>query len=197
MNDLGTLLGWISFCLLGMWRLYWYLSEQKTEHVKPKEKKSTKLFSKGTFSMLFTMFAFGVVGVQLLGISLFTMPNPNPFMQVLGFMFVLIGLGVAIVGRHNLGSNWANCYEYQVKQKQELVVHGIYKYIRHPLYAGIALFFLGSELIVQSYLVYVYLLGFVAANMQAAWEEDLLLKHFGTQYARYMKQTKRFIPYLW
>lgn len=197
MVEIGTILGWIAFLLLGVWRVYWFVSEKKAEREKPKNEKHISLLSKRSLSKLLILFAFGIVGVQLLGVSLFEMPTKSIAWQVVGFLIVIIGLGIAIIGRYNLGTNWVNCYEYQVKRKQALVTKGIYHYIRHPLYAGIALFFIGSELIVQSYLVYVYLFGFLAANQQAMWEERLLIKHFGDQYRNYMKHTKRFIPFVW
>jgi protein-S-isoprenylcysteine O-methyltransferase Ste14 len=197
MIELGTLLGWIAFALLGIWRIYWFVSEQKAEKEKPKEGQMKSIVSKRAASKFITLLAFGVVGVQLLGVSLFEMPVKSLTVQILGFLLVILGLGIAAIGRYSLGANWANCYEYQVKRKQELVTTGIYHYIRHPLYIGIFLFYIGGELLVQSYLVYIYMFALLGANKQAKWEEKLLIEHFGDQYRRYMKRTKRFIPFVW
>lgn len=197
MENIGTILGWISFGLLGIWRIYWFISEKKAEQHKPKTQERINLFSRKGMSKVVTLAAFGVVGVQLLGVKIFTFPQENLLWQIVGFVMVVVGLGIAVIGRHDLGVNWANCYEYQVKKDQQLVTQGIYRFIRHPLYAGIALFLIGSQLVVQSYLVGVYLLAFSAANKQAQWEENLLINHFGNKYREYMKRTKRFIPFLW
>lgn len=197
MEDIGRILGYISFVLLGVWRVYWFVTGQRADREKPRSSESSAFFSKRNLSKIIVLAAFGVVGVQLLGVSLFEMPIKSLWQQVLGFLLVVIGLGIAVIGRYNLGTNWANCYEYQVKPKQELVTKGIYAYIRHPLYAGISLFLIGSELVVQSYLFYVYCFVFLGANQQAKWEEELLLRKFGDTYKSYMKRTKRFIPFLW
>lgn len=197
MENLSTILGWISFGLLGLWRFYWYISEKKAEQVKPKTQEQFILLSRKGMSKVVTLAAFGVVGIQLLGIEIFTFPQDNLYLQIIGFLMVITGLGTAIMGRHDLGVNWANCYEYQVKKDQQLITNGIYGYIRHPVYAGIALFLIGSQLVVQSYLFFFYLLAFPAANIQAAWEEHLLKKHFGNKYSQYMKRTKRFFPFVW
>lgn len=196
-EDFGKILGYIAFFLLGVWRIYWFISGRQAEKEKPRTNKSIAIFSKRNFSRIFVLAVFGVVGVQLLGVSIFEFPVKSLWQQIVGFLLAVIGLGIAIVGRHKLSTNWANCYEYQVKSKQELVTHGIYAFIRHPLYSGIALFLIGSELLVQSYLFYVYCFGFIAANQQAKWEEQVLISHFGDKYRNYMKRTKRFIPFIW
>jgi protein-S-isoprenylcysteine O-methyltransferase Ste14 len=197
MADIGTVLGWTSFLILALWRLYWFVSGQKAEKEKPKTREQGPPFHRKQISKYVTMAAFGVVGVQLLGIPLFPMPQKSLPFQLIGFLLVVVGMGIAVIGRYNLSTNWANCYEYQVKRKQELVTNGLYAFIRHPLYCGIALFFIGSELITQSYLVFVYCFAFLAADQQATYEEALLIKHFGDQYKTYMKRTKRFIPFVY
>jgi protein-S-isoprenylcysteine O-methyltransferase Ste14 len=197
MVDSANILGWSAFLILVVWRIYWFISEQKAEREKPKVVGNNSLFHRKNISKYITMAAFGVVGAQLLGIQLFPLPGKSLGFQLLGFLLVVLGMGIAIIGRHTLSTNWANCYEYQVKPKQELVTSGIYSLIRHPLYSGIAFFFIGSELIVQSYLIFFYCFAFLAAYKQASLEEHMLTAHFGEKYRTYMKRTKRFIPFVW
>jgi protein-S-isoprenylcysteine O-methyltransferase Ste14 len=192
----GTPLSWTAFFLLVVWRIYWYISGREAQRIRPKTEKRLPVFHIRNLSKYITMLAFGIVGVQLLGAPLVLFPVRVPLLDLVGFLFVLVGLGVACLGRYALGTNWSNCYEYQVKRKQELVTNGIYSYIRHPLYAGIALFFIGSELIVQSYLLFPYLLAFLAAYRQGKWEEVLLEHHFGETYRDYKKRTKMLIPFV-
>jgi protein-S-isoprenylcysteine O-methyltransferase Ste14 len=191
-----TPLSLITFFLLALWRLYWYISGKKAQQVLPKTEKKEPGITRKTFSKYVTLLAFGVVGVQLLGLQVVPFPVKSQIGEIAGFVLVVIGLGIACVGRYTLGTNWSNCYEYQVKKKQELVTRGIYSYIRHPLYAGIAFFFIGSELVVQSYFVIAYCLAFLAAYQQGKWEESLLEKHFGNTYRTYKKRTKMLIPFV-
>ena len=197
MFDSGELLRWATLLLLIMWRIYWHVTEVASESEKPIQKEKLPFFHKKNVSKYVVLAAFGIAGVQLAGVSLVPMPEESQVMQVIGFIFAVIGITVSIIGRHNLGTNWARCYDYQVKQKQDLVTHGIYRFIRHPVYAGISLFLIGAELVVQSYFVFPYLLLFLGAYIQARWEEQLLIQHFGNQYKSYMTHTKRFIPYVW
>ncbi len=196
MFDLGFLLQIAAIILLIIWRFYWHVTEQSTERSKPKTKESYSFFHKKNLSKILTIGAFIPVTFQLLGLSLFPFTTEYALLQLAGFGIVLVGWLIAIRGRYDLGTNWARSYDYQVKEKQELVTSGIYKYIRHPIYSGIALMFIGSELIVQSYMVIVYILLYIGAYIQASWEEKLLIKHFGQKYINYMKSSKRFIPWI-
>jgi protein-S-isoprenylcysteine O-methyltransferase Ste14 len=195
MVDFDPIFRTATIILLIVWRVYWHVSELKTEREKPIQKKSLPFIRQLSMAVVYA--AFGVVGVQLLGISLFALPQKIVVLQLLGFLLVLTGFVVSIKGRQDLGTNWARCYDYQVKHKQTLVTYGIYRFIRHPLYSGIALLLIGAELLMQSYLVIPYLFLFLGANQQAKWEEQLLIKHFGDQYRDYMKRTKRLLPFIW
>src|SRR5512139_3039986 len=57
-------------------------------------------------------------------------------LRLVGLSIFTIGLSVAIIGRIQLGKNWANIEDYQVLRNQQLINSGIYRYIRHPIYAG-------------------------------------------------------------
>lgn len=196
MQDSDITLQITALFLLLLWRLYWDITEKRAEFEKPKKKEKVPFFHKKNISMIVTIGAFFPVVLQLLGFTILPFPQENQIIQYLGLLLVFVGWIVSIRGRHDLGNNWARSYDFQVKEKQQLVTSGIYSYIRHPIYSGILLMFIGGELIVQSYLLIVYVLLYAGAYVQATWEEKLLVKHFGSEYASYMKRTKRFIPYV-
>lgn len=78
-----------------------------------------------------------------------------------------------------------------------LVTTGIYRYMRHPQYAGILLFTLGWIL---HYPTLVTLLLWPVLVVAYVWlakqEERQTLEDFGEAYAQYAGVTKRFIPYV-
>ena len=79
-----------------------------------------------------------------------------------------------------------------------LVRRGAYKYVRHPLYATLLLGGCGVFLKDPSPLACILFLAislFVVAT--AKTEEGENLRKFGTEYAAYMKTTKKFIPFLY
>lgn len=186
----------IAVSLLTIWRFYWDYTEKLADRVKPKKEEKLPLFHKKNASKLVTISVFIPVVLQLLGLEILPFAQEYIWMQFVGLGIVICGWLLSVRGRHDLGTNWARSYDFQVKEKQELVTSGIYKYVRHPIYGGIALMFIGGELIVQSYLVFAYLLIYIAAYIQATWEEKVLIKHFGSKYKTYMKTSKRFIPFV-
>ena len=186
--------------LFFLWQMYWIVTEKAADKEKPKTQKGITLFNTYWFRR-FALKLFSVlVVVQLIGVEILPIQAPLPFLfsfQIIGFVFVLIGVSVAISARKTIGTNWAHAFEYQIKKKQDLVTTGVYRFIRHPIYSGLLLSLLGAELVSQSYLVFVLPLLIWGGYKQAKQEEQILIGHFGNAYKTYMKHTKMFIPYLW
>jgi protein-S-isoprenylcysteine O-methyltransferase Ste14 len=79
----------------------------------------------------------------------------------------------------------------------QLVTSGVYKYIRHPLYCSLLLLAWGIFFKLPSSagggLVIIATI-FLIATAKA--DESECIQFFGAEYQDYMKQTKRFIPFL-
>ena len=133
--------------------------------------------------------------IQTLFLDLFPITDQAITLRSIGIGIYLIGLSVAIIGRIQLGNNWANLEDYQVLPEQSLVKHGIYRFIRHPIYIGDVLLLLGLELALNSWLVLGVIPLFGYVFIQAKSEEKILSRAF-QGYDEYRKQTKMFIPYL-
>ncbi len=182
--------------IFAWWTIYWLVTEKTADQEKPKTRKLS-YFHKAKVRKLVLRCAEIVLILQLLGLPLFEIPNVSMLIQLIGLFFVVIGAGVSISARKTLGNNWAHAFEYQIKQKQELVTSGVYAHIRHPIYTGLVLAFIGGELVAKSFLVILGLFLVLGARHQARLEEKLLLRHFGDSYKKYMQHTKMFIPFLW
>jgi len=78
-----------------------------------------------------------------------------------------------------------------------LVTTGIYRFIRHPMYASLLYLTLGIAL--KNPTPDSLFLAFLASWMlvRTVLREELEnLKYFGEEYREYMKHTKRFVPWL-
>lgn len=85
------------------------------------------------------------------------------------------------------------------EKTSQLVTHGIYRYIRHPLYGSLLLLTWGLYL-KQPFWWPGLLLAVVATaalQLAASTEEQENLAYFGEAYERYRVGTRRFIPWLW
>lgn len=81
---------------------------------------------------------------------------------------------------------------------QHLVVTGLYRYVRNPMYVGVLSMILGQGLLFGSvalleYGLFVWL-GFLAFVL--FYEEPALRRKFGTEYEEYCTQVRRWIPRL-
>jgi len=112
--------------------------------------------------------------------------------QAAGVMLILVGLlqtgPMAFLGLSQLlGGNDA---------EETLVVSGVYRYMRHPLYTGGMLVIWLTPLMTSSVLalnlglsLYLYI--------GSIFEERKLARSFGVPYAEYQRQVPRFIPRPW
>jgi protein-S-isoprenylcysteine O-methyltransferase Ste14 len=83
-----------------------------------------------------------------------------------------------------------------IDHPKQLVVTGLYQYVRNPMYVGVLLFLLGEALFFGSsrFLLYAIVwLAFVHANV-LVYEEPNLRRKFGSSYERYTSAVRRWIP---
>jgi protein-S-isoprenylcysteine O-methyltransferase Ste14 len=130
---------------------------------------------------------FHVIGISLLLISL-------AFLIVSEFKFTfLIYPGIFLI----VASLFLILISYiQIKKHfltaKGIVKTGLYKYIRHPMYSGIVLFFIGLILAVPSFYVFVYSLVAILLMIWQAYEEEKFLFKKFPEYKKYKKETGMF-----
>ena len=77
----------------------------------------------------------------------------------------------------------------------EIINNKVYDKVRHPMYLGALLFYLGITVLMLSLpLFIIFIAAFIFYNWIARYEEKLLLNQFGDDYANYMKRVRRWIP---
>ena len=82
-----------------------------------------------------------------------------------------------------------------VRDQHELVTHGIYHYVRHPLYSvGTALFIAFALMAANALLGVLAVLAFVLLHLRLPAEEARLVATFGDAYRSYMQNTGRYLP---
>jgi protein-S-isoprenylcysteine O-methyltransferase Ste14 len=82
------------------------------------------------------------------------------------------------------------------KEGGQLITHGPYHYIRHPMYTSLLLFAVTAVIIIDGWWAWFNWLSLLLVLVfKAAIEEGYLTKHF-KDYAQYMKHTKRFVPWV-
>ena len=81
---------------------------------------------------------------------------------------------------------------------EDLVVTGLYRYVRNPMYVGVVTVVLGQGLVIGSLPVLGYgaLLALTFHLFVLAYEEPKLRRSFGAEYDRYCRNVSRWIPRL-
>lgn len=114
----------------------------------------------------------------------------------LGVVLIAGALYVFWRAHADLGLNWSPSLE--IREKHELITRGIYRLIRHPMYASQWILAIAQPLLLQNWLVgftnLIVFIPFYFLRVQA--EEKMMLDSFGEEYREYMKKTGRVLPIL-
>lgn len=113
----------------------------------------------------------------------------------IGLGLCVSGAALAIWSRYLLGRNWSATV--QLKHKHELIISGPYSLVRHPLYTGLLVLFVGNAIMVGDWRG----LPAIAIIFTSLWfklrlEERWLVKRFGNAYSVYQQRTKMLLPAL-
>jgi protein-S-isoprenylcysteine O-methyltransferase Ste14 len=114
-----------------------------------------------------------------------------------GLALMAAGLLLRTIAIRQLGEFFVP--EVAIQPGQELMESGLYRFLRHPSYAGSLLTVLGYGLVLTNglSLAVMLLLPGLAFGFRMHVEEAALLAAFGDDYRRYMLRTKRLIPFVY
>lgn len=94
----------------------------------------------------------------------------------------------------DLGKNWSRTLE--IRKEHQLVTHGVYSSIRHPMYAAIWLFSLAQGLMLENWLAgwSAFVAFGVMYFVRIPHEERMMREFFGQEYDDYAQRTGRIFP---
>jgi protein-S-isoprenylcysteine O-methyltransferase Ste14 len=108
---------------------------------------------------------------------------------------VIAGAALAVWSRLVLGGNWSGAIALKVDH--ELVERGPYRFVRHPIYTGLILMFLGTALLLgRAQALGACVLFFALHVWKFRKEEALLLQRFPVAFAAYKARTKALVPFV-
>ncbi len=129
--------------------------------------------------------------------------DPYSLHQFTSWLLMLLSIFLVAEGTRTLRRHGAANAQrddgsfYDFEKTTQLVSHGIFAYIRHPMYASLLALAWGAYFQDPS------LIGSIIAGLASVFlwltartDERECLNYFGPAYAEYMRRTKRFIPFL-
>jgi protein-S-isoprenylcysteine O-methyltransferase Ste14 len=111
----------------------------------------------------------------------------------LGAALTLLGVLLTIWARFYLGRNWSAVAA--VKADHELVTGGPYRWVRHPIYSGLLLAFVGTAVAIGQWRgVLAVALSLIAVAHRIIVEERFMRQQFGTGYDTYAQRVPALVP---
>jgi protein-S-isoprenylcysteine O-methyltransferase Ste14 len=108
----------------------------------------------------------------------------------------ILGFGLWLIwqAHKDLDRSWSPHVE--ILRAQKLISEGVYRRIRHPMYAGYLLFGIGQLMILANWVAGPAFLGLFGLLylQRVTREEKMMLAKFGEEYQRYIQNTGRLLP---
>jgi protein-S-isoprenylcysteine O-methyltransferase Ste14 len=119
----------------------------------------------------------------------------TPAILALGALVTAAGLLFSVWARVYLGGNWSAIVT--LKAGHELIRSGPYRFVRHPIYTGLLVAFVGSAIARGEWRgVLAVLIALAALWRKLRLEERWLGEQFGQAYERYRAEVAALIPFV-
>jgi protein-S-isoprenylcysteine O-methyltransferase Ste14 len=118
-----------------------------------------------------------------------------PAVWRVGLALTAVGVGISIWARLTLGANWSGVVT--LKKGHELIRKGLYRWIRHPIYTGLLIAFMGTAMLkghLRGWLG--FLIVWATFYFKARREETFLRQEFGDGFEEHARHTGMFLPRL-
>lgn len=149
------------------------------------------------YTLVSSLLFLGIM-VQALFIPKSILIPKGDLTDYLGYMFAGFGTIILTKSSNNYSLKRFLGFDPSAKEDETLVTTGLYSKIRHPLYAGLVLIFLGYFLFSGTVTAVVHL-AFLVLYLPFGiyFEEKKLVAQFGKAYQKYKLAVPSIIPRFW
>jgi protein-S-isoprenylcysteine O-methyltransferase Ste14 len=174
------------------WAAYWWASSRNVKSAVRHESVASRLSHIGPLVLAAILLSMPTVPVRFLGERFLPLAT-WPF--VVAAALTAAGLLFAVWARRYLGANWS--VTVTIKEGHELIVTGPYALVRHPIYTGILLAFVGSAMAIGEWRgALAVALASLALCRKLRLEERWMQQQFGEAYRAYCQRVPTLIPFL-
>ncbi len=173
------------------WLLYWAFAAANAKTTQRRESLSLRL----SHILPLLLGAWLISGPRLRGEWLSTPLLPEtPARSMLALVLVALGLGFSVWARVHLGANWSGAVT--LKQAHELIRSGPYALVRHPIYTGLLVAFLGSAIACGAPCALLGLAIILFSFVRKLRREEALMRAtFPAEYPRYSAGVPALLPF--
>ncbi len=125
------------------------------------------------------------------------LPKPSVWVSSMGMVLVVVGwVIISLVFRENAFA--APVVKHQVEREHKVIDTGVYRVVRHPMYAGIFLFNVGMALWLESYAGAIAVVApIMLLAVRIVFEEQFLRRELAGYEAYTKKVRYRLVPFVW
>lgn len=177
---------WLGICFFFGVRVFLFLKNRKILKIKDLNNIHHRLF----------FLAVDIGGLCFLSFQLFCCGFSQP--DVLGWVgmaFFLVGLFFSTWSRLYLGNNWDTAGTGGLKKDHQLITTGPFKISRNPIYLGTLFLFLGFEITLKSFFIFLVIPLFLLVVWEARREENMIASHFGEAFREYKNRVPFLFPW--
>lgn len=175
-----------------VWLAYWLVSANRVKDTLQSEDPNTRTPYVHLMGVAFLLLASSG---KIYPLSLPLLPRTFA-LRAAGDLICLVGTVFTIWARYVLADNWSAMVT--LKHDHELIERGPYALVRHPIYSGMLLMFLGTAMVTDAVGAFAALaLCFAGFCNKLHREEALMLRHFPQSYPQYQRRVKRLVPGVW
>jgi protein-S-isoprenylcysteine O-methyltransferase Ste14 len=173
------------------WLLYWAVSARNVKPTRWREPLRSQALHR--VPLLLGVFLLAVPQWLPRALRQRFLPAGTVF-PVLGAVVVAAGLGFSVWARRHLGRNWSA--EVVVKEDHSLIRTGPYRHLRHPIYSGILLAFLGMAVTIGEWRGLLAAACVLVAFMRKSWVEEQRMREIFPEYEQYRRESAALIPFV-
>ncbi len=174
------------------WAAYWWASSRNVKSAVRHESPASRLSHIGPLVLAAILLSMPNLPVCFLGerfLPLATLPFG------VAAALTAAGLLFTVWARGYLGANWSATVT--IKEDHELIVSGPYALVRHPIYTGLLVAFVGSALAIGEWRgVLAVALASLALWRKLRLEERWMRQEFGEEYRAYCRRVPALIPFI-
>jgi len=173
------------------WVAYWFLASLTAKPTERREPIGSRLLH--VLPLLFAVWLLWAekVPAPVLNARLFPWA---PWEFWAAALITALGLLFTVWARVHLGRNWSGTVT--IKQEHELITSGPYAIVRHPIYTGLIVGFIGSAMARGEWRgVLAVFVAWAALWRKLRLEERWMVERFGERYTAYCRRVPALVPF--
>jgi protein-S-isoprenylcysteine O-methyltransferase Ste14 len=116
--------------------------------------------------------------------------------NIFGLVLFVFGMTIALIAVATLRVYYSSTLI--IREDHQLATHGIYRYVRHPVYLVVIIAIMGAPMYASSLYGFLILFALIPLILlRIRFEEGLLTEEFGDAFLEYKATTKKLLPFIY